>query len=34
MVVVPPPQTTDDAEKRMTSDYEVTDWYFSKRNLS
>jgi peroxiredoxin (alkyl hydroperoxide reductase subunit C) len=33
-VVVPPPQTTDDAEKRLQSDYEVTDWYFSKRSLS
>ena len=33
-VVVPPPQTTADAESRMQSDYEVTDWYFSKRNLS
>ena len=33
-VVVPPPQTTEDAEKRLQSDYEVTDWYFSKRNLS
>ena len=32
-VVVPPPQTLDDAEKRMQSDYEVTDWYFSKRDL-
>jgi peroxiredoxin (alkyl hydroperoxide reductase subunit C) len=32
-VVVPPPQTTEDAEKRLQSDYEVTDWYFSKRNL-
>ncbi len=32
-VVVPPPQTQDDAEKRMQSDYEVTDWYFSKRDL-
>ncbi|HEU4595372.1 MAG TPA: peroxiredoxin [Pyrinomonadaceae bacterium] len=32
-VVVPPPQTQADAEKRMDSDYEVTDWYFSKRNL-
>ncbi|HYO63271.1 MAG TPA: redoxin domain-containing protein, partial [Pyrinomonadaceae bacterium] len=32
-VVVPPPQTLEDAEKRMTSDYEVTDWYFSKRSL-
>lgn len=33
-VVVPPPQTAEDAEKRMQSDYEVTDWYFSKRSLS
>ncbi|HZI20781.1 MAG TPA: peroxiredoxin [Pyrinomonadaceae bacterium] len=32
-VVVPPPQTTADAEARMGSDYEVTDWYFSKRDL-
>ncbi|HWS52890.1 MAG TPA: peroxiredoxin [Pyrinomonadaceae bacterium] len=32
-VVVPPPQTVEDAEKRMQSDYEVTDWYFSKRAL-
>jgi peroxiredoxin (alkyl hydroperoxide reductase subunit C) len=32
-VVVPPPQTTADAEQRMNSDYEVTDWYFSKRDL-
>jgi peroxiredoxin (alkyl hydroperoxide reductase subunit C) len=32
-VIVPPPQTTEDAEKRMGSDYEVTDWYFSKRSL-
>jgi peroxiredoxin (alkyl hydroperoxide reductase subunit C) len=33
-VIVPPPQTTADAEKRLQSDYEVTDWYFSKRSLS
>lgn len=33
-VVVPPPQTQEDAEKRMESDYEVTDWYFSKRDLN
>ncbi len=32
-VIVPPPQTLEDAEKRMGSDYEVTDWYFSKRDL-
>ncbi|MCA1628987.1 MAG: peroxiredoxin [Acidobacteria bacterium] len=34
-VIVPPPQTLDDAEKRTTNaDYEVTDWYYSKRDLS
>ncbi|MGH9901780.1 MAG: peroxiredoxin [Pyrinomonadaceae bacterium] len=33
-VIVPPPQTIEDAEKRMKSEYDVTDWYFSKRNLS
>ncbi len=33
-VVVPPPQTIADAEKRLQSDYEVTDWYFAKRSLS
>ena len=32
-VIVPPPQTMEDAEKRMQSDYDVTDWYFSKRSL-
>ena len=36
-VVVPPPQTIDDASKRMEDDFksknEVTDWYFSKREL-
>jgi peroxiredoxin (alkyl hydroperoxide reductase subunit C) len=33
-VVVPPPQTIDDAEKRLQSDYEITDWYLAKRTLS
>lgn len=33
-VIVPPPQTIADAEQRMQSDYDVTDWYFSKRTLS
>jgi peroxiredoxin 2/4 len=33
-VVVPPPQTLADAEKRVNSDYDVTDWYFAKRNLT
>jgi peroxiredoxin (alkyl hydroperoxide reductase subunit C) len=29
-VIVPPPGTAKAAEERMQSDYEVTDWYFSK----
>jgi peroxiredoxin (alkyl hydroperoxide reductase subunit C) len=34
-VIVPPPQTLKDAEERtQRADYEVTDWYFSKRDLS
>jgi peroxiredoxin (alkyl hydroperoxide reductase subunit C) len=33
-VIVPPPQTLADAENRLKSDYEVTDWYFAKRTLS
>lgn len=28
--IVPPPKTTEDAEKRMKSEHKVTDWYFSK----
>lgn len=28
--IVPPPVTQADAEKRMKSEYEVTDWWFSK----
>lgn len=32
-VIVPPPQTIADAEKRLQSDYEVTDWYFAKKKL-
>jgi peroxiredoxin (alkyl hydroperoxide reductase subunit C) len=32
-VIVPPPQTQADAEKRMQSDYDVKDWYFAKRKL-
>ena len=27
-------RSLEDAEKRMESGYEVTDWYFSKRDLS
>jgi peroxiredoxin 2/4 len=34
-VIVPPPQTLSDAEERTKrADYEVTDWYFSKRDLT
>ena len=33
-VIIPPPQTLEDAEKRVnTPGIEVTDWYFSKRSL-
>lgn len=33
-VIVPPPGTTKGAEERMASkEYEVTDWYFSKKKL-
>jgi peroxiredoxin 2/4 len=28
--IVPPPKTTDDAQKRMSSEHDVVDWYFSK----
>lgn len=32
-VIVPPPQTQADAEKRLQSEHEVTDWYFTKKEL-
>ncbi len=32
-VIVPPPQTQEDAAQRMNSEYQVTDWYFSKKSL-
>ncbi len=33
-VIVPPPATAQEAEKRAASkEYEVTDWYFSKKSL-
>ncbi|MCI4410100.1 MAG: peroxiredoxin [Thiotrichales bacterium] len=32
-VIVPPPQTTQDAEKRMAEGYECADWYFCKKSL-
>jgi len=33
-VIVPPPATTKDAEARVKSkEYEVVDWYFSRKTL-
>lgn len=32
-VIVPPPGTAEDAEKRMNEGYECTDWYFCKKAL-
>ena len=32
-VIVPPPGTADDAEKRMEEGYECTDWYFCKKAI-
>lgn len=32
-VIVPPPVTQDDAEKRVKEPYEIVDWYFSKKRL-
>lgn len=32
-VIVPPPTTTEEAEKRADEGFEYTDWYFSKREL-
>lgn len=32
-VIVPPPQTSQDAEKRMGEGYECADWYFCKKTL-
>ncbi|WP_022962753.1 peroxiredoxin [Halopseudomonas pelagia] len=32
-VIVPPPKTAEDAEKRATEGYETTDWYFSTKSL-
>lgn len=33
-VIVPPPLTQEGAAKRVQEPYEVTDWYFSKKELS
>jgi len=32
-VIVPPPATAAGAAERMTEDFEVTDWYFARRDL-
>lgn len=32
-VIVPPPATTDAADKRASEGYEYTDWYFSKKTI-
>ena len=32
-VIVPPPGTVDDAEKRMSEGYECIDWYFCTKSL-
>jgi len=32
-VIVPPPGSVQDAEKRMHEGYECTDWYFCKKDL-
>jgi peroxiredoxin (alkyl hydroperoxide reductase subunit C) len=32
-VIVPPPGTTDDAEKRMEEGYECIDWFLCKKKL-
>ncbi|RMH64047.1 MAG: peroxiredoxin [Calditrichaeota bacterium] len=32
-VIVPPPVSQDEAEQRVKENYEITDWYFSKKEL-
>jgi peroxiredoxin (alkyl hydroperoxide reductase subunit C) len=32
-VIVPPPKTQEDADKRKDEGYEYTDWYFSKKEI-
>ena len=32
-VIVSPPKTSQDLEKRLTEGYEMTDWYFSQKSL-
>jgi peroxiredoxin (alkyl hydroperoxide reductase subunit C) len=31
--IVPPPATTEEAEKRLTEGYDCTDWYFCKKTI-
>jgi len=33
-VIVPPPQTAEEAERRLAEGYECTDWYFCKKDLA
>ena len=33
-VIVPPPRTAEEAEKRLTEGYETIDWYFCKKDLA
>lgn len=33
-VIVPPPQTAEDADARLEEGYECTDWYFCKKDLA
>ncbi|MFN2381150.1 MAG: peroxiredoxin, partial [Guyparkeria sp.] len=32
-VIVPPPNTVEEAEKRLNEGYECTDWYFCEKSL-
>ncbi len=32
-VIVPPPLTQEGAEERCKADYEITDWYFAKKQI-
>jgi peroxiredoxin (alkyl hydroperoxide reductase subunit C) len=32
-VIVPPPKTKADAEKRLQEGYDCTDWWFCKKDL-
>jgi peroxiredoxin (alkyl hydroperoxide reductase subunit C) len=33
MVIVPPPSTAEDAEKRLEEGYECVDWFLCKKEL-